>query len=102
LTCAVLFGMLQSATDAFAQTPLVQDSAAASNPYASRLERTIGGRRPRRCGATRPRKSRQALSGRQTKQQAELDRVTQQAKRMGLRSSASSPLFNGHRRNAGR
>ncbi len=95
LTCAMLFGMAASATDAFAQTPPgAAPPPAQGNPICIRLEGQLaavdrGGGDPAREEQIR------RYQDAQTKQQAELDRVTMQAKRMGCESSGFFSLFNG-------
>jgi len=98
LTCAVLFGMAASTTtDAFAQTPPgAVPPPAQGNPICIRLEGQLAAV-DRGAGGGDPAKEEQIrrYQDAQTKQQAELDRVTQQAKRMGCDSSGFFSLFNG-------
>jgi hypothetical protein len=97
LTCAVLFGIAASTTDAFAQTPPgAAPAAPQGNPICSRLEGQLAAV-DRGAGGGDPAKEEQIrrYQDAQTKQQAELDRVTMQAKRMGCESSGFFSLFNG-------
>ena len=98
LTCAVLFGMAASTTDAFAQTPpgAAPPPPPQGNPICIRLEGQLAAV-DRGAGGGDPAKEEQIrrYQDAQTKQQAELDRVTQQAKRMGCDSSGFFSLFNG-------
>jgi hypothetical protein len=106
LTCAVLLGiatpgapaLAQSNTDAMAQ--MNQDAppqqGAQGNPICIRLEGQLA-TIDRGAGTGDPAKDEQIrrYQEAQAKQQAELDRVTQQAKRMGCESSGFFSLFNG-------
>ena len=95
LTCAVLFGMAASITDAVAQTPPgAAPPPAQGNPICIRLEGQLAAVDR---GAGDPAKEEQIrrYQDAQAKQQAELDRVTMQAKRMGCESSGFFSLFNG-------
>src|SRR6266702_4085952 len=97
LTCAMLFGMAASATDAFAQTPPgAAPPPAQGNPICIRLEGQLAAV-DRGAGGGDPAKEEQIrrYQDAATKQQAELDRVTMQAKRMGCESSGFFSLFNG-------
>src|SRR6266702_1193501 len=97
LTCAMLFGMAASATDAFAQTPPgAAPPPAQGNPICIRLEGQLAAV-DRGAGGGDPAREEQIrrYQDAQTKQQAELDRVTMQAKRMGCESSGFFSLFNG-------
>src|SRR5438876_9065722 len=97
LTCAVLFGMAVSTTDAFAQTPPgAAPPPAQGNPICIRLEGQLAAV-DRGAGGGDPAREEQIrrYQDAQTKQQAELDRVTMQAKRMGCESSGFFSLFNG-------
>src|SRR5438552_38225 len=102
LTCALLLGIALPSTNAFAQmnpgppSPLPQQQGAQGNPICSRLEGqlvTID----RGTGSGDPAKDEQIrrYQDAATRQQAELDRVTLQAKRMGCDSSGFFSLFNG-------
>ena len=94
---AVLFGMAALPTDTFAQMPPgAASSPAQANPICLRLEgqlaavdRGASGGDPARDEQLR------RYQDAATKQQAELDRVTLQAKRMGCESSGFFALFNG-------
>jgi len=97
LTCAVLFGMAASATDTVAQTPPgAAPPPPQGNPICIRLEGQLAAV-DRGAGGGDPAKEEQIrrYQDAQTKQQAELDRVTLQAKRMGCDSSGFFSLFNG-------
>jgi hypothetical protein len=101
LTCAVLFGMAGSIPDAFAQTPPgatppPPQGAPQANPICIRLEGQLAAV-DRGAGGGDPAKEEQIrrYQDAQSKQQAELDRVTMQAKRMGCESSGFFSLFNG-------
>jgi hypothetical protein len=102
LACAALVGAGALSVDASAQTtppgapPPPPQGAAATNPMCPRLEAQLatidhGG------GSGDPAKDDQIrrYQDAATKQQAELDRVTSQAKRMGCDSSGFFSLFNG-------
>src|SRR4030095_2352649 len=106
LTCAVLLGiatpgapaLAQSNDDAMAQ--MNQDAppqqSAQGNPICMRLEGQLAPT-DRGAGTGDPAKDEQIrrYQEAQAKQQGELDRVTQQAKRMGCESSGFFSLFNG-------
>src|SRR4051795_6265287 len=106
LTCAVLLGiatpgapaLAQSNNDAMAQ--MNQDGqpqqGAQGNPICIRLEGQLA-TIDRGAGSGDPAKDEQIrrYQEAQAKQQSELDRVTQQAKRMGCESSGFFSLFNG-------
>src|SRR5437763_1932382 len=97
LTCAVLFGIAASTTAAVAQTPPgAAPPPAQGNPICIRLEGQLAAV-DRGAGGGDPAKEEQIrrYQDAQTKQQAELDRVTMQAKRMGCESSGFFSLFNG-------
>src|SRR6266567_1736072 len=103
LTCAVLFGMAASTTDAFAQTPPgAAPPPAQGNPICIRLEGQLAAV-DRGAGGGDPAREEQIrrYQDAQTKQQAELDRVTQQAKRMGCDSSGFFSLFSGQSAHCG-
>lgn len=101
LACTVLFSTIVLATGAFAQAgppgppPQPGQNGLGPNPMCSRLEGQLaaldrgGGGDPAREDQIRRYQDSQA------KQQAELDRVTMQAKRMGCDSSGFFSLFNG-------
>src|SRR4029077_15315068 len=95
LACAALFGAVLLGVDARAQVPPGPPSpGAAANPMCPRLEAQLatidrGGGDPAKDEQIR--RSQDAA----TRQQAELDRVTSQAKRMGCDSSGFFSLFNG-------
>jgi hypothetical protein len=101
LTCAVLFGIAAPSTDAFAQTPPgamppAQQQGAPANPICIRLEGQLTAV-DRGASGGDPAKEEQIrrYQDAAAKQQAELDRVTLQAKRMGCDSSGFFSLFNG-------
>src|SRR3979411_2576017 len=97
LTCAMLFGMAASTTAAVAQTPPgAAPPPAQGNPICIRLEGQLAAV-DRGAGGGDPAKEEQIrrYQDAQTKQQAELDRVTMQAKRIGCESSGFFSLFNG-------
>ena len=95
LVCAVLLGVAVFGVDARAQVnPGPPSQGAAANPMCARLEAQLasvdrGGGDPAKEDQIR--RYQDAAS----KQQAELDRVTSQAKRMGCDSSGFFSLFNG-------
>src|SRR5437763_15451965 len=108
LPCALLFGVAVSGADALAQTnsdalaqmpraaaPPPQQGAQA-NPVCVRLEGQLA-TIARGAGTGDPAKDEQIRRYQEAaaKQQAELDRVTLQAKRMGCESSGFFSLFNG-------
>ena len=105
LTCAALLGMAAAGTIAFAQTPpgaapppppQQQQAAPQGNPICVRLEGQLAAV-DRGASGGDPAKEEQIRRYQEsaTKQQAELDRVTLQAKRMGCESSGFFSLFNG-------
>jgi len=109
LTCAVLLGITATATLAFAQSasdslaqmppgaaPSPQQQGAQTNPICIRLEGQLA-TIDRGAGTGDPAKDEQIRRYQEAaaKQQAELDRVTLQAKRMGCESSGFFSLFNG-------
>jgi hypothetical protein len=92
LACAALLGVISLGVDARAQVN--PPPAAAANPICTRLEVQLatidrGGGDPAK--EEQIRRYQEAAA----KQQAELDRVTSQAKRMGCDSSGFFSLFNG-------
>lgn len=107
LTCAVLFGaalpcspaLAQTNSDAMAQmppgAPPPQQQGAQANPICIRLEGQLA-TIDRGAGSGDPAKDEQIhrYQDAATKQQAELDRVTSQARRMGCDSSGFLSLFN--------
>jgi hypothetical protein len=106
LTCAMLLGIALPCTSAFAQMnpgasqpppqQQPQQQGAQGNPICIRLEGQLA-TIDRGAGSGDPAKDEQIrrYQDAATKQQAELDRVTQQAKRMGCDSSGFFSLFNG-------
>src|SRR4051812_46347607 len=105
LTCALLLGILLPCSNAFAQInpgasqppPQQQpQQGAQTNPICIRLEGQLA-TIDRGAGGGDPAKEEQIrrYQDAQTKQQAELDRVTMQAKRLGCESSGFFSLFNG-------
>jgi hypothetical protein len=108
LACAVLFGIAASTTDGFAQTPPgavpppQAQGAPQANPICIRLEGQLAAV-DRGAGGGDPAKEEQIrrYQDAQTKQQAELDRVTMQAKRLGCDSSGFFSLFNGQSEKCG-
>ena len=103
LACAVLLGIAASVAPAFAQMnpgaappPPQQQQGAQTNPICIRLEGQLAAM-DRGAGTGDPAKDEQIrrYQEAQAKQQGELDRVTQQAKRMGCESSGFFSLFNG-------
>ena len=102
LTCAALLGMAATGTSAFAQMspgaapPPPQQQGAQANPICTRLEGQLAAVDHGASGGD-PAKDEQIRRYQEaaTKQQAELDRVTMQAKRMGCESSGFFSLFNG-------
>jgi hypothetical protein len=107
LTCAVLLGIAATSAPARAQSnqdarmdalaQMGQDNPQAqSNPMCIRLEGQLAAI-DRGAGTGDPAKDEQIrrYQDAQAKQQAELDRVTQQANRMGCESSGFFSLFNG-------
>jgi hypothetical protein len=106
LTCALLFGatlphsaaLAQMNPDAMAQTPPgppPQQQGAQANPICIRLEGQLA-TIDRGAGSGDPAKDEQMrrYQDAASKQQAELDRVTSQARRMGCDSSGFFSLFN--------
>ena len=97
LTCAVVLGTMMFAADAVAQQGVPQPPGApppAVNPMCPRLEAQLAsidraGVDPARADQIR------RYEDAANRQQAELDRVTAQAKRMGCDSSGFFSLFNG-------
>jgi hypothetical protein len=106
LTCAILLGITAPGAPALAQTnddamaQMNQDGTpqqgAPANPICMRLEGQLA-TIDRGAGTGDPAKDEQIrrYQEAQSKQQAELDRVTLQAKRMGCESSGFFSLFNG-------
>jgi hypothetical protein len=101
LGCAALLGVSAFGVDAFAQVPpaAVPPQAtpgAATNPMCPRLEAQLASI-DRGGGGGDPAKEEQIgrYQDAATKQQAELDRVTSRAKRMGCDSSGFFSLFSG-------
>lgn len=107
LTCAVLLGIAALGAPALAQMPpgspppqaqpqQGQPGGVQGNPVCIRLEGQLVAI-DRGAGTGDPAKDEQIrrYQDAQAKQQAELDRVTQQAKRMGCESSGFFSLFNG-------
>src|SRR3954453_12461947 len=102
LTCAVLLGLGAMGAPVFAQMPPgatpppPQQQGAQANPICIRLEGQLASV-DRGAGGGDPAKEEQIRRYQEaaTKQQAELDRVTLQAKRMGCESSGFFSLFNG-------
>src|SRR3954454_10123820 len=104
LTCAGLLGiaapgapaLAQSNEDAMAQMSQEASPQQGGNPICIRLEGQLA-TIDRGAGTGDPAKDEQIrrYQDAQAKQQAELDRVTQQAKRMGCESSGFFSLFNG-------
>ena len=97
LTCAVLFGIAASTTNALAQTPPgAAPPPAQANPICIRLEGQLAAVDRGASGGDPAREEQiRRYQDAQAKQQAELDRVTLQAKRMGCDSSGFFSLFNG-------
>jgi Protein of unknown function (DUF2865) len=108
LTCALLLGVAMPCSGAFAQTdsdamaqmppgaPPPPQQGAQTNPMCSRLEGQLA-TIDRGGGSGDPAKDDQIrrYQDAASKQQAELDRVTSQARRMGCDSSGFFSLFNG-------
>jgi hypothetical protein len=102
LTCAALFGMAAMGSPAFAQMspgaspPPPQQQGAQANPICIRLEGQLAAV-DRGASGGDPAKEEQIRRYQEaaSRQQAELDRVTLQAKRMGCESSGFFSLFNG-------
>jgi hypothetical protein len=102
LTCAALLGMAATGTSAFAQMspgaapPPPQQQGAQANPICTRLEGQLAAV-DRGASGGDPAKEEQIRRYQEaaSRQQAELDRVTLQAKRMGCESSGFFSLFNG-------
>lgn len=101
LACAVLLSTVALANNAFAQAgppgppPQPGQNGLGPNPMCARLEGQLAGLD--RGGGGDPAREDQIrrYQESQTKQQAELDRVTMQAKRMGCDSSGFFSLFSG-------
>src|SRR6187402_1548917 len=101
LACTVLLGTVVLANGAFAQVgppgppPQPGQNGLGPNPMCARLEGQLAGLD--RGGGGDPARDDQIrrYQESQAKQQAELDRVTMQAKRMGCDSSGFFSLFNG-------
>ena len=102
LTCAVLAGLAWPVSGALAQmppgppgAPPQQQGGAQANPICVRLEGQLA-TIDRGGGSGDPAKDEQIrrYQDAASRQQAELDRVTQQAKRMGCESSGFFSLFN--------
>src|SRR5215203_1594771 len=103
LACAVLIGSAAFGTDGFAQMqpgaapppPPQQQAAPTGNPMCQRLEAQLA-TIDRGAGSGDPAKDEQIrrYQEAQMQQQAQLDRVTSQAKRMGCDSSGFFSLFN--------
>ncbi|WP_354221926.1 DUF2865 domain-containing protein [Bradyrhizobium sp. F1.4.3] len=101
LACAVLLSTVMLASDALAQAgppgppPPPAQGGLGPNPMCARLEGQLSALD--RGGSSDPTKDDQIrrYQDSQTRQQAELDRVTMQAKRMGCDSSGFFSLFNG-------
>src|SRR5580692_5664820 len=101
--CAVLFAAMLFGTDAVAQTsPPPPPQGAATNPMCPRLEAQLA-TIDRGGGSGDPAKDEQIRRYQDSaaRQQAELDRVTVQAKRMGCESSGFFSLFNGQNAQCG-
>src|SRR5437868_14732416 len=104
LACAVLFGSAAFATSGLAQTPTgavpppppPPQQGATGNPMCQRLEAQLA-TIDRGAGSGDPAKDEQIRKYQEaaTQQQAQLDRVTAQAARMGCESSGFFSLFNG-------
>jgi Protein of unknown function (DUF2865) len=100
VACAALFAAMLFGTEARAQTNPPPPQAGAANPMCPRLEAQLatidrGGGDPAKDEQIRRYQDSAA------KQQAELDRVTSQAKRMGCDSSGFFSLFNGQNAQCG-
>src|SRR5271156_7136623 len=107
LACAALIGGLALSSPAFAQTnpaapPPPPPQGAATNPMCPRLEAQLA-TIDRGGGSGDPAKDEQIRRYQDSaaRQQAELDRVTLQAKRMGCDSSGFFSLFNGQNAQCG-
>ncbi|HEY5965302.1 MAG TPA: DUF2865 domain-containing protein [Xanthobacteraceae bacterium] len=101
LTCAVLLGITAAGAPAYAQIPpgpppQAQQQGAPANPMCVRLEGQLAAI-DRGAGTGDPAKDEtvRRYQEAQARQQGELDRVTQQAKRLGCESSGFFSLFNG-------
>src|SRR5437667_1729906 len=103
LACAVLIGSIAVGINGFAQTPPgavppppPPQQGAQGNPMCQRLEAQLA-TIDRGAGSGDPAKDEQIrrYQEAQAQQQAQLDRVTSQAKRMGCDSSGFFSLFNG-------
>ena len=103
LTCALLFGvavpsaaLAQTNSDAMAQMPPRPPAGGQANPICSRLEGQLANIERGGGGSGDPNKDEQIrrYQDSASRQQAELDRVTSQARRMGCDSSGFFSLFN--------
>lgn len=97
LACAVLLSVVL-ATDAFAQAgppPPPAQGGLGPNPMCSRLEGQLAALNGGASGDPARDDQIRRYQDSQSRQQAELDRVTMQAKRMGCDSSGFFSLFNG-------
>ena len=101
MTCAVLLGITAAGAPAYAQIPpgpppQAQQQVAPANPMCVRLEGQLAAI-DRGAGTGDPAKDEtvRRYQEAQARQQGELDRVTQQAKRLGCESSGFFSLFNG-------
>lgn len=97
LACAVLLSVVL-ATDAFAQAgppPPPAQGGLGPNPMCSRLEGQLAALNGGASGDPARDDQIHRYQDSQSRQQAELDRVTMQAKRMGCDSSGFFSLFNG-------
>src|SRR5580692_1806769 len=100
VTCAALLVAVLFGADAYAQTSPPPAGGAAANPMCPRLETQLasidrGGADPAKDEQIRRYQDSAA------RQQAELDRVTSQARRMGCESSGFFSLFNGQNAQCG-
>lgn len=98
LACAVLLSAIVLATDAFAQAgppPPPAQGGLGPNPMCSRLEGQLAALNGGASGDPARDDQIRRYQDSQSRQQAELDRVTMQAKRMGCDSSGFFSLFNG-------
>ena len=103
LTCALLFGvalpsaaLAQTNSDAMAQMPPGGPGGQQASPICSRLEGQLANIEHGGGGSGDPNKDEQIrrYQDSASRQQAELDRVTSQARRMGCDSSGFFSLFN--------
>src|SRR3974377_2472111 len=93
LTCAVLLGALLGTSARAQVNPPPPSQAPSANPICVRLEGQVAG--VDRGGGEPPKdKKIRRYQDAASKQQAELDRITLQAKRMGCDSSGFFSLFN--------